>query len=140
MTVAIHIAAGVFAVLAMCGLGYQALAIVGALRFLRGRKSQVVSGFTPAISILKPLKGFDPEMYEAFRSHCMQENAGEYEIIFGVNEASDDAVGAVERLRKEFPQRAISLMVCGDVLGANRKVSNLVQMAARAKYDLLLIN
>lgn len=79
-------------------------------------------------------------MYEAFRSHCLQEYAAPYEVIFGVNDAQDEAIPLVERLQKEFPQQAISLVVCGVVLGANRKVSNLVQMAKRAKFDHLLVN
>lgn len=139
MTGALQIAAGVFALLAVCGLGYQVLAIVGARRYLHMRGAKQAS-FAPPISILKPLKGFDPEMYESFRSHCLQDYPREYEIIFGVNDASDEAIAAVERLREEFPQHAISLAVCTEVLGTNRKVSNLVQMAARAKYEYLVIN
>ena len=79
-------------------------------------------------------------MYECFRSHCEQEYSAAYEIIFGVNEATDEAVPFVERLKQEFPQRNITLLVCDQVLGANRKVSNLAQMAARAKYAHLLVN
>src|SRR5438045_1676234 len=54
------------------------------------------------ISILKPLKGIDPEMYESFRSHCLQDYP-EYEIIFGVSEAGDAAVESVRKLQQEFP-------------------------------------
>jgi ceramide glucosyltransferase len=89
---------------------------------------------------LKPLKGCDPEMYDAFRSHCLQNHEAPYEIIFGVNDAYDEAVPAVERLKKEFPHHAITLVVCHEVLGANRKVSNLVQMMKRAQYAHILVN
>jgi ceramide glucosyltransferase len=139
MTGALHIVAGVFALLAVCGLGYQVLAIVGARRYLRLRGTNQAS-FAPPISILKPLKGFDPDMYECFRSHCIQDYPREYEIVFGVNDARDEAVVAVERLRQEFPNRDISLVVCTEVLGTNRKVSNLAQMAAHSKYEHVIIN
>jgi ceramide glucosyltransferase len=104
------------------------------------RKQAVPPRADVPVSILKPLKGCDPEMYEAFRSHCVQEYSAPYEIIFGVNDASDEAIPYVERLKAEFPQRDISLVVCSEVLGANRKVSNMAQMAKRAKYAHLLVN
>src|SRR6202790_5418898 len=63
----------------------------------------------PPISILKPLKGTDPEMYESFRSHCRQDYP-QYEIIFGVSNTNDPAIQQVERLKVEFPDRAIRLM------------------------------
>ena len=80
-----------------------------------------------SVTILKPLRGTDPEMYESFRSHCLQDYP-EYEIIFGVSDANDPAIPLVERLKKEFPQRAIQLLICRENLGANTKVSNLAQM------------
>ena len=136
---ALHISAAVFTLLAIGGLGYQLLSILATVRYLRSRKSPGAE-FTPAISILKPLKGFDPEMYESFRSHCLQEYSGRVEIVFGVNDSSDPAINAVTRLQQEFPNSDISLVVCPDVLGTNRKASNLVQMAACAKYDHLIVN
>jgi ceramide glucosyltransferase len=78
-------------------------------------------------------------MYEAFRSHCLQDYP-EFEIIFGVADAGDPAVAEVERLRREFPARRVHLMVCPELLGTNRKVSTLVQLLPQARYDLLLIN
>lgn len=104
------------------------------------RKQAVPPAAAFPVSILKPLKGCDPEMYEAFRSHCLQEYAAPYEIIFGVNDAQDDAIPFVRRLQQEFPQHAISLVVCSEGLGANRKVSNLVQMMRHAQYAHVLVN
>jgi hypothetical protein len=91
------------------------------------------------VSILKPLKGTDPEMYESLRGHCLQDYP-EYEIIFGVNDPTDPSRHLVERLKSEFPQLSIRWMVCAKNLGANIKVSNLTQMLVEAKYDRVLVN
>ena len=124
--------------LAICGMGFYLLCLWSALRFRRqGRDPKPIA--TPPVTILKPLRGVDPQMYESFRSHCVQDYP-EYEIIFGVSEADDPAVEAVEQLMREFPQCKVRLHVCPEVLGNNRKTSNLVQMLAFARYDHILIN
>jgi ceramide glucosyltransferase len=93
----------------------------------------------PPVSILKPLKGTDPEIYASFRSHCRQDYS-EYEIIFGVNDPADPAVVSVKQLQQEFPDRAIRLVVSPNILGPNVKVSNLEQMVSAARYEYLLVN
>jgi ceramide glucosyltransferase len=137
-----------FAALAACGLGYQFLVIAGIVKFCRlprlrpgsnGATQAWDDPETPPISILKPLRGADPRMYEAFRSHCLQDYP-RFEIIFGVADANDPAVAHVERLQREFRSRRIHLMVCPELLGTNRKVSTLAQLLPQARYDLLLIN
>ena len=125
-------------VLALCGIGFYLLCLFSARTFLRARKSDSTA-FSPGVSILKPLRGVDPEMYESFRSHCALDYP-EYEIIFGVNDRDDPAVEAVQRLMAEFPRQRIQMVVCPQPLGNNRKVSNLVQMLALARYDHILIN
>jgi ceramide glucosyltransferase len=97
------------------------------------------SDFAPPISILKPLKGCDEGMYEAFRSHCAQDYP-EFEIIFGVNSATDPAVEYVRRLQQEFANQRISLLTCREVYGANRKASNLAHLVRAAQYSHLVIN
>jgi ceramide glucosyltransferase len=135
----IAIAAAAFSV---CSLGYYLLCLYSAVRFLRERALAGRSAHStqplPPVSILKPLKGTDPEMYESLRSHCLQDYP-EYEIIFGVSDPHDRAVELVTRLRAEFPQRAIQLFICGRDLGANAKVSNLAQMLAPARYEHLIV-
>src|SRR5216684_391031 len=120
----------VAAILALCGMGFYTLCLLAARKFLRdSRKPQPT--FTPPVSILKPLRGVDPQMYESFRSHCVQDYP-EYEIVFGVGEPDDPAAEAVQKLIREFPQCHIRLMVCPEVLGNNRKTSNLAQMLSVA--------
>lgn len=132
-----------FAALALCGFGYQFLVMAGIAKFRRLRKQQAFLPGTakrlPPISILKPLRGSDPHMYEAFCSHCLQDYP-EFELIFGVNDADDPAAAEVQRLRQEFPQRRIELIVCPQVLGTNRKVSALVQLLPAARHELILVN
>jgi|HubBroStandDraft_6_1064221.scaffolds.fasta_scaffold00473_6 ceramide glucosyltransferase len=121
---------------------YYLLCLWSAAAFLRGREAGEGAGRTqafPPISILKPLKGADPEMYESFRSHCLQDYP-EYEIILGVSDPDDPAIESVKKLQQEFPDRRIQLLVCPKVLGANVKVSNLAQMLAEARYDYLIVN
>jgi ceramide glucosyltransferase len=131
--------------LTVSGLAYLMLALVGARDFLASSrkanaKSKARDAFTPAISLLKPVKGIDPEMMTAFRSHCLQDYPGEYELIFGVSELSDPATDAVRLLQAEFPSRRIELVVCPERLGTNGKVSNLVQMLGAARHEFCVIN
>ena len=65
---------------------------------------------------------------------------GDFEILFGVSSADDPAVGEIERLRREFPECAIRLIVCPERLGTSGKVSSLVQMLGEAQYEFVLIN
>lgn len=109
------------------------------LRECKGRKESQPTSALPAVSILKPLKGTDPDIYESFRSHCLQDYP-EYEIIFGVSDPADPAVASVEQLQKEFPKRSIQLVVCPNLLGANVKVSNLAQMLPATRHNRLLVN
>src|ERR1700757_4534655 len=133
-----HVAGLLAAGLAVCGMGFYLLCLWSARAFQR-QKPQRDPGFVPPVTILKPLRGVDPQMYESFRSHCVQDYP-EYEIIFGVSEPDDPAVEAVQRLIREFPGCKIRLLVCPEVLGNNRKTSNLVQMLGAAQYDHILIN
>lgn len=126
-------------ILALCGLGFYFTALWSARAFVR-RKQTAAAAFHPAVSIMKPLKGFDHDMYASFASHCSQEYAGDYEILFGVSSMDDPAVAAIEQLKAEFPEHAIHLIVTPETLGTNGKVSNLAQMLPHARYGHILIN
>ena len=129
------------------GLVYMLLALWGARDFehswrrtVRASASGSEAGFAPDVSILKPLKGVDARMYAGFVSHCAQQYAGRFEILFGVSSMDDPAAAQIEHLRAEFPACAIRLIVCPERLGTSGKVSNLIQMLRQASYDYVLIN
>jgi len=130
--------AAIFGLLAAASIFYNVLSLLGGRSFSRMRYA--VPAEWPGVTILKPLKGTDPEMYEAFRSHCLQTYAGAVQIVFGISEADDPAARFIERLRDEFPGHDIKLVYCRQRLGANRKVSNLVQMSREIKYPLVVVN
>jgi ceramide glucosyltransferase len=124
---------------AAASVAYYVLCLWSATKFLEQRKGEQPLQPAAPVSILKPIKGTDPEMYESLRSHCLQDHS-DYEIIFGVSDSDDPAIPLIERLKLEFPQRAIRLMVCAKNLGANIKVSNLAQMLPEAKHEQILVN
>jgi len=126
-------------VLTLAGMGYFLAALIAAQAFLRARRAPL-PGFSPGVSILKSLKGLDPSMLDAFRSHCHQTYAGEYELLFGVSSLDDPATTAVHQLQQEFPGHSIQLIECPLSLGTNGKVSTLVQLVPHARFDYLLIN
>ncbi len=127
----------VFAALTLCALGYYVL-VLGAVRSF-SRRPRPPEGFAPPVTLLKPVRGVDPEAFAAFESHCRQDYP-EFELIFGVSDPADPAIAAIDRLKKDFPERSIRLILCPAVLGTNRKVSNLVQMLPHARHQHLIVN
>src|ERR1700689_1469564 len=142
----IHSVLRIVQIIAVVGVAsssiYYLLCMWSAWKFLREQEAEEEARPTsalPPISILKPLKGTDPEIYESFRSHCLQDYP-EYEIIFGVSDANDPAIESVKALQREFPERRIQLVVSPTILGANVKVSNLAQMLPVAQHEYLIVN
>lgn len=127
----------------LASLGFYVLSAYGIASFLRHtRRASAGSSshpFLPPVTILKPLKGIDPQIWEAFCSHCEQ-NYPDYQIIFGVDDPNDPAVEVVRRLQARYPDRKIDLLICPRNLGTNRKLSTLVQMLPTARHEILIVN
>lgn len=128
----------------LSSLGFFVLSGCGALSFLKARRRQSRrdennGDLLPGVTILKPLKGVDPSLWECFCSHCEQDYPN-YQLIFGVSDPDDPAIEMVRRLTEKYPDRNIALIICPKNLGTNTKVSNLVQMLAAAQHPILLVN
>jgi len=123
----------------VASLFYYALSTAGLVSFLRARRQTAPATQLPPISILKPLKGVDPQIWESFVSHCEQDYP-QLQLIFGVSDPDDPAIPLVHKLQNQFPTRQIDLLECHQILGTNVKVSNLVQMLPAARHEILLVN
>jgi ceramide glucosyltransferase len=92
----------------------------------------------PPVTILKPLCGAEIETYACLSSFCEQQYP-QYQIIFGVADPADPAVAIVERLQIDFPEVDLQLSIDRRQHGTNRKVSNLLNMMALARHDVIVL-
>jgi ceramide glucosyltransferase len=123
-------------VLSLISAGYWAWALYAVSSFARRRAEP--PSFTPSVSVLKPLRGDHPLLYESLRSFCEQDYPS-FEIVFGVSDPLDPATQVVRRLIEEFPDLNIVLVTDAHAVGANPKVSNVVNLYKSARHDLIVL-
>jgi len=115
--------------------GYSVLTAVAVVVWRMRRTARTSPRLLP-VTVLKPLCGAEPGLYEQLRSFCRQDYP-EYQIVFGVRDPLDPACQVVERLVEEFPSLPIDLVINPQQHGSNCKTSNLINMLARARHDVL---
>ncbi len=99
-------------------------------------RSPVLHGIT----LLKPLNGADEHTAMCLRSWLAQNYPGPVQVLFGVASEDDPACVVVRRVLAKFPQRDAQLVICLGTLGANPKVSKLIQLERLAKHSLLCVS
>jgi ceramide glucosyltransferase len=116
-------------------LAYQSVV----LRFSGGKPEADDKDLLP-VSVLKPLSGVDPGLYENLRAVLNQDHP-DFQVIFGAEDPFDPALEVARRLVREFPRRDI-LIVAGAarLTGMNPKVRILRRMIKEARHDWVLIS
>src|SRR5690242_8311418 len=135
--VGIDAAAGGLLLAACVGTTYTVLAGFLAGRFLR-RTLPATSSYLP-VTLLKPLYGAEPDLESDLATFCRQDYPAPVQIVFGVQNPSDPARAAAERVRRRFPDCDIEIVVDRRVYGSNRKIANAINMARVAKHDTLIL-
>jgi ceramide glucosyltransferase len=120
----------------LCLAASYAVLVVIAVLVWQVRRAPKTSLPLPPVTILKPLCGAEPGLYEHLRSFCQQDYP-EFQIVFGVCDLADPACAVVQRLMVEFPSLPIDVVVNPQQHGSNLKTSNLINMLARARHDVL---
>lgn len=123
-------------------IAYQGLALFAGASHLykrqRLRQRRSATKFQLGVSVLKPVRGLDPNTYEAFVSQARQ-NYPCFEILFGVQDRCDPVVPVVQRLQREFPDVSIRL-IFSNRSAPNGKVGTLMELAAHARYPVWVVN
>src|SRR5215813_5292315 len=121
------------------GLVYYLLAVVAA-RKLRNTREAVEPevAAAPTISLLKPLRGADPDLERHLESFFLQ-GYPSFEILFAVRRMDDPAVVVAERLMARYPRVPARLILTGEPPYANAKVYSMEKMAEAASADILVI-
>ncbi|HJX34145.1 MAG TPA: glycosyltransferase [Desulfatiglandales bacterium] len=95
--------------------------------------------FCPPISIMKPLKGVDDDLFANLTSFCNQAYP-EYEIIFGLEEKNDPALKLAQKIKKLYPHQTISIVVKQTDYALNPKVNNLISAYGLSQFPYILIS
>ena len=109
---------------------------VAALRFARRRIAPAAE--QPAVSVLKPLHGADPGLYENLRSFVDQDYP-EMQVVLGVRHSADAALPIARGLMRNRPEREIELVIDPRAAGSNLKVANLQNMLPAARHDIIVL-
>ena len=92
----------------------------------------------PPVTILKPLHGAEPGLYENLRSFVEQDYPT-VQLVLGVNDREDTALPVAEALIRNLPAAEIVLVLDPPVKGSNLKVANLENMITAARHDTIVI-
>jgi ceramide glucosyltransferase len=126
----------VLSFLTLAGIAQCAAGVRSVRRF--ARQPYRVPALRPKVTVLKPLHGVEPLLEQALETFFTQ-NYPDYQLVFGVQSPTDPAIGVVRSLRHRYPERDVALVIDTASHGCNQKISNLINMMASAKHDVLVL-
>ncbi|KAK2461032.1 hypothetical protein APHAL10511_006973 [Amanita phalloides] len=92
----------------------------------------------PGVSILRPLKGLETNLYENLESTFRQDYLN-YEIFFCVADQDDRALPVVRKLMAKYPNTRATLVIGEETVGVNPKINNLMRAYRMASHDILWV-
>ncbi|KAF9527788.1 glycosyltransferase family 21 protein [Crepidotus variabilis] len=122
-------------------LGLWTIGLLGcfaARRRYRSRTTPRTTLQSPGVSILRPLKGLDSNLYENLESTFKQDYPT-FEILFSVADENDEALTVVQALVDRYPHVKATIVIGEEVVGVNPKVNNLIRPFRQAAHDILWV-
>lgn len=93
-----------------------------------------------AVTLLKPLYGDEPRLYDNLATFLTQDHVGAIQLLCGIQRADDPAIKVVAALKAAYPAATIDLVVDGTVHGASGKISNLINMEPLIRHDIVILS
>jgi ceramide glucosyltransferase len=125
-------------ILAFAGAAFTVACAFLARWQLRPGRSAPFQALAP-VTVLRPLHGAPPGLEEALASSLEQDYPAPIQLVCGVQSQADPACDVVKALQRRFPDHDIVLVIDPHLHGANRKISNLINMMSAARHDLLVV-
>lgn len=120
-------------------LGMALVAAARHLRVSRRASTTVGNGTTsPAVTLLKPVHGAEPRLYENLESFFLQDYP-DFEIVFGARSLGNDALRTVEALCAKYPHVRTRVVFSGEPKWPNAKVYSLDKMIASSRNSHFII-
>ncbi len=97
-------------------------------------------GFTPPLSLLKPLHGSEPGL-ASYLASFFEQDYPEYEILFCARSAEDPGLEVARAVAARYPRIPVQFLFTGgqpDYI--NDKAISMERMEAAARYDILVIS
>src|SRR5580700_7956129 len=129
----------IFLIVAAIPFIYYLITIYSSWRYFRQPASAPDASFTPPVSILKPIRGLDPDAYENLASFCRLDYP-EYEIVFCVDPDDDAVLSILEKLTRDYPKCQIRVLHGSGRRATNDKVAKLARLADDAAYEFVVIS
>src|ERR1700756_650268 len=136
------LAAAVFGLITSTVFSGMVLAAVP--RYLRERRvseSEVRKrpGFTPPLTLLKPLAGAEPDLEAHLASFFEQDYPG-FEILFCAREENDAGLEIARRVAARYPRVPAKFFATGEPHYINAKVASMELMEKAATHEILVIS
>jgi ceramide glucosyltransferase len=96
-------------------------------------------GFTPPLTLLKPLAGAEPDL-EAHLASFFDQDYPEFEILFCARQPNDAGLEIARRVAARYPQIPANFMSTGEPPYINAKVASMELMEKSAAHDILVIS
>jgi ceramide glucosyltransferase len=114
-------------------------------RYLRERRGDLAAlagrpGFTPPLTLLKPVHGAEPGL-EAHLATFFEQDYPEYEILFCALTANDAGLETARRVARRYPNiKSKFLSTGGEPDYINAKVASMELMEAEAAHEILVVS
>ncbi|KAA8912421.1 hypothetical protein FN846DRAFT_903562 [Sphaerosporella brunnea] len=94
----------------------------------------------PFVSILRPIKGYDPNLDICLSSTCLLDYPrSKFELVFCVASPTDTAIPVINHVLEQYPEMNARLSVGEEDVGPNPKIRNLSKAYREAVGDIVWV-
>jgi ceramide glucosyltransferase len=123
---------------------FAGMVLAAVPRYLRERQQAETEmrkrpGFTPPLTLLKPVHGAEPDL-DAHLASFFEQDYPTYEILFCARAENDAGLEIARRVAARYPHIHAQFFATGEPPYINAKVRSMELMEESAAYDILVIS